>query len=60
MQEIVTPLNKTDLPILREQSADCKQDMQPSLKTIQKIMQFASNYRVQRISENQYIEMNLS
>lgn len=60
MQKIVTPLNKTDLQNSQQQSADCKVAMQPSETTLQKIMQFAANYRVQRISKNQYIEMNLS
>jgi hypothetical protein len=60
MQETVTPLNKTDLEISQMQSEDRKTSMQPSEITIQRIMQFAANYRVQKISENQFIEMNLS
>jgi hypothetical protein len=60
MQETVTPLNKTDLQISQKQSEDRKTSMQPSEITIQRIMQFAANYRVQKISENQFIEMNLS
>ncbi len=60
MQKIATPLNKTDLKISNQQLEDCSEPMQPSDSTIQKIMQFAANYRVQKISENQYIEMNLS
>jgi hypothetical protein len=60
MQRTVTPLNKTDLqktPQLLKGSSDY---MQPSDSAIQKILQFAANYRVQKISENQYVEMNLS
>jgi hypothetical protein len=60
MQEIITPLNKTDLQISKQQTEDCQQSMQPSESTIQRILQFASNYRVQKINENQFIEMNLS
>jgi len=60
MQKTITPLNKTDLKISKQQLEDCSDKMQPSDSTIQKILQFAANYRVQKISENQYIEMNLS
>lgn len=60
MQETITPLNKTDLQQTSQQLKDCSNNMQPSDSTIQKILQFAANYRVQKISENQYIEMNLS
>ncbi|MEA4935400.1 MAG: hypothetical protein VB102_02030 [Paludibacter sp.] len=60
MQEIITPLNKADLQISKKQSKDCKTSMQPSETTVQRILQFAANYRVQKISENQFIEMNLS
>ena len=60
MQKTATPLNKTDLQISQQQLEDCSETMQPSEKTIQGIMQFAANYRVQKVSENQYLEMNLS
>lgn len=60
MQEISTPSNKTDLTISPANSADLQKKMQPSDSSIQKIMQFASNYRVQKINENQYVEIFLS
>jgi hypothetical protein len=60
MQKMSTPLNKTDLIHTAQPDTGSKQSMQPSETTISKIMQFASNYRVQKISENQYVEMNLS
>jgi len=60
MQKTITPLNKTDLQQTPQQLKDCSENMQPSDFSIQKILQFAANYRVQKISENQYIEMNLS
>ena len=60
MQKTITPLNKTDLKNPKQQLEDCSDKMQPSDSTIQKIMQFAANYRVQKIIENQYIEMIMS
>lgn len=59
MQKTITPLNKTDL--LNQHLKLKKNDnLEPSDYTIRKILQFASNYRVQKVGENQYIEMNLS
>jgi hypothetical protein len=60
MQKTITPLNKTDLKQTPQQFNNCSDNMQPSDSTLQKILQFAANYRVQKISDNQYIEMNLS
>lgn len=60
MQKTSTPVNKSDLIHTAQPESGSKQTMQPSESTISKIMQFASNYRVQKISENQYIELNLS
>ena len=59
MQKTITPLNKTDLlkPNLQVTKKD---NLEPSNYAIRKILQFAANYRVQKIGENQYLEMNLS
>lgn len=59
MQKISTSLNKTDYKT-NEKSADNSGEMQPSDKSIRKILQFAANYRVQKTENNQYIEMFLS
>lgn len=60
MQKTTPSLNKTDLTLLPEQLNDSNENMQPSENTLNRIMQFAANYRVQKINDNQYIEMNLS
>lgn len=60
MQKTTPSLNKTDLTLLPEQLNNSNDNMQPSETTLQRIMQFAANYRVQKINDNQYIEMNLS
>jgi len=60
MQKTSTPANKSDLIHKAQPASGAILSMQPSVLTISKIMQFASNYRVQQISENQYIELNLS
>ena len=59
MQKTITPLNKTDLKTSFSKLNESKIDMQPSPKTIRNIMQFAANYRVQKVN-NQYVEMYLS
>jgi len=37
-----------------------RQQLQPSSTTLQKILQFASSYRVQQITENQSVEWYLN
>ena len=37
-----------------------RQQLQPSSATLQKILQFASSYRVQQITENQSVEWYLN
>jgi hypothetical protein len=60
MQKISTPLIKTDLENAETQNQNCEMSMQPSDQSIRKILQFAANYRVQKIQNNQYVEMMLS
>ena len=55
MQKTTTPLKKTDLETRKKELS-----MEPSLQAIQKIMQFAANYRVQKVNKNQFVEMYLS
>ncbi len=59
MQKTFTLLNKTDL-LTSHSKLKNSDNLKPSDCTIRKILQFASNYRVQKIGDNQYIEMNLS
>ena len=59
MQRITTSLNKTDL-ISANKRFETKIQLQPSNDTLHRILQFASCYRVTKISENQYIEMYLN
>ena len=55
MQKTTTPLKKTDLETRKKELS-----MEPSLQSLQKIMQFAGNYRVQKVNKNQFVEMYLS
>lgn len=59
MQKTITSLNKTDL-LNQHLKLKNKENFEPSDYAIRKILQFASNYRVQKVGENQYIEMILS
>lgn len=57
MQKTTTPLKKTDLAIAKNSK---NSELEPKESTIQNIMKFASSYRVQRINENQFVEMFLN
>lgn len=59
MQKTTTSSKKTDLTIIA-QKALTEVEMQPSENSINKIMQFAAAYKVQKISKNQYVEMMLN
>ncbi|HQB28246.1 MAG TPA: hypothetical protein PLO29_04800 [Paludibacter sp.] len=59
MQKTITLLNKTDLKTSFPELNESDINMQPSPQTIRNILQFAANYRVQKVN-NQYIEMYLS
>ncbi len=58
MHKNITPLKKTDL--FTAQKALTEVEMQPSETTLNKILQFAAVYKVQKISKNQYVEMILN
>lgn len=59
MQKTITSLNKTDSlnPNLKLKNNNTDG---PSDYAIRKILQFASNYRAEKVGENQYIEMILN
>lgn len=59
MQKISTPSKKTDL-ISEKKRFENNQQMQPQMATIKKILQFASTYRVQKIADNQFVELFLN
>jgi len=59
MQNLSTSPKKTDLNSEKTRLENRPQ-MQPNAATLQKILQFASAYRAERISENQYVEWVLN
>jgi hypothetical protein len=59
MQKISTRLKKTD-SISEKERLETLQQLQPKTATLQKILQFASSYRAEQISENQYVELSLN
>ena len=58
MQRITTLSNKTDL--FKTKRPDSTPELQPKQETLNRILQFAAAYRVQKTSENQYIELFLN
>lgn len=59
MQKTSTPRNKTDL-ITEKKRLTASQELQPQTTTLQKIMQFASSYRAEKIADNQFVELFLN
>jgi len=59
MLKISTQSKKADLNSEKKRLENLQQ-MQPKSATLQKILQFASSYRVQQITENQYVEWYLN
>ncbi|MDD4991194.1 MAG: hypothetical protein PHR83_03070 [Paludibacter sp.] len=59
MQKTSTPRNKTDL-ITEKKRVTASQELQPQTTTLQKIMQFASSYRAEKITDNQFVELFLN
>jgi hypothetical protein len=59
MQKLSTSKIKTDLKITQNRLEN-SQSLQPKTETLNKILQFASAYRVEKTSENQYIELYLN
>jgi hypothetical protein len=59
MQKTSTPLNKTDL-ISQTKGLKKTKELQPKASTLQNILQFAANYRAERIADNQFVELFLN
>lgn len=59
MQKLSTSPKKADL-ILNRRRLKISQVLQPKAETLQKILQFASSYRVEKTTENQYVELYLN
>lgn len=59
MQKISTPSNKTDL-ISENKRLEKTKELQPKASTLQNILQFASTYRVQKVADNQFVELFLN
>ena len=59
MQNFSTTPKKTDLNSEKKR-LECRPQLQPKEDTLQMILQFASTYRVERITENQYVEWFLN
>ena len=59
MQNLSTSPKKTDLNSEKKRLENHLQ-VQPKEVTLQKILQFSSTYRAERISENQYVEWYLN
>jgi hypothetical protein len=59
MQKLSTSPKKTDL-ITEKKNLENSLKMQPKAATLNKILQFASSYRVEQITENQYVEWYLN
>jgi hypothetical protein len=55
----ISTLKKTDL-ISKKRQLENHQQLQPKAVSLQKILQFASSYRVEQIIENQYVEWHLN
>ena len=59
MQKTTTSLNKVDLIEIKLNFRSLD-EMKPSDQTIQRIMQFASNYRAIQLNQDQHIDLILS
>jgi len=59
MQKISTLQKKTDL-ISEKEQLENHQKLQPKAVSLQRILQFASSYRVEQVIENQYVEWYLN
>jgi galactitol-specific phosphotransferase system IIB component len=59
MLRISTSTKKTDL-ITTQKRLEKSLDLQPKAETLNIILQFAANYKVEKITDNQYIEWFLN
>lgn len=59
MQKTTTKQKKTDL-ISENKRLEKSPEMQPKASTLQNILQFASTYRVEKVADNQLVELFLN
>ena len=59
MQRITTSLKKTDL-LSKKKTFEMTPKLQPNAITLQKILQFASSFRTQKVADNQFVEWFLN
>jgi hypothetical protein len=59
MQKVTASLKKDDSNTEKNVKGHPK-DLQPSANALEKIMQFASTYRVEKIANDQFVEMFLN
>lgn len=59
MQRITTSLKKTDL-LSEKKDFERATQLQPNAITMKRILDFASSYRTQKVSDNQFVEWFLN
>ena len=59
MQKISTLSNKTDF-LKKTKRPDDVPELQPQKDTLNRILQFAAMYRVEKTKDNQYVELFLN
>lgn len=59
MQKNSTSLKKTDLLPEKKRLKNAA-ELQPSSGSLQKVLQFASSYRAEKVAGNQYVEWYLN
>ena len=59
MQKTTPSSKKTDLANLNSE-LETSNIFQPKTETLKKILQFASSYKAEKITDNQYIELILN
>lgn len=60
MQKTTPRLKKTDLISSENKRLEKLPEMQPKVSTLQNILQFASTYRVEKVADNQFVELFLN
>lgn len=60
MQKTTPRLKKTDLNSSENKRLEKLTKMQPKASTLQNILQFASTYRVEKVADNQFVELFLN
>ncbi|MFT3753320.1 MAG: hypothetical protein QM800_10770 [Paludibacter sp.] len=60
MQKTTPRLKKTDSISSGNKRLEKLPEMQPKASTLQNILQFASTYRVEKVADNQFVELFLN